>query len=152
MKISNLYQTNYAMIKLTKRKKLSIKTQQLVTIVQKRLNHISIMKVRDHSHLIGKYLRPLCVECNFLAPSPSFVPVYFHNLSYDRHFIIYKLGYDDMNIDVIPNSCEKYITFSEKIKDGFYVKFIDTFRFMSESFANLTNNLAKDKSKFRETK
>ncbi|XP_025406050.1 uncharacterized protein LOC112680226 [Sipha flava] len=57
-----------------------------------------------------------------------------------------------MNIDVIPNSCEKYITCSKQIKDGFYVKFVDTFRFMSESLANLTNNLAKDKSKFRETK
>ncbi|KAF0689251.1 Uncharacterized protein FWK35_00039092 [Aphis craccivora] len=56
------------------------------------------MKVRDHSHFTGKYLRPLCLECNFSAQNPKFVPVYFHNLSYDGNFIVRTLGCNDNDI------------------------------------------------------
>ncbi|KAE9522107.1 hypothetical protein AGLY_017495 [Aphis glycines] len=108
------------------------------------------MKVRDHSHFTSKYLRPLCLECNFLAQNPKFVPVYFHNLSYDGHFIVRTLGCNDNDIRIIPNSSEKYISFSKQILNNFYVKFVDTFMFLPESLSNLAINLGEDKSKFRE--
>ncbi|KAL4104864.1 hypothetical protein QTP88_020140 [Uroleucon formosanum] len=64
------------------------------------------------------------------AQNPSFVPVYFHNLSYDGHFIVRTLGCNDNDIRIIPIS--------------------DTFMFMSESLSNLATNLAEDKTRFRE--
>jgi len=85
-----------------------------------------------------------------LAHKPSFVPVYFHNLSYDSHFIVRTLGCNDNDIRIIPNSGEKYLSFSKQIIDKFYVKFVDTFMIMSESLSNLATNLAEDKTRFRE--
>ncbi|XP_060861776.1 uncharacterized protein LOC132938774 [Metopolophium dirhodum] len=90
-------------------------------------------------------------ECNFQITNPSFIPIFFHNLSYDSHFIIRELGCDDQNIHVIPNSSEKYISFSKEIAPKFSIKFVDTFRFMSESLSKLAENLSEDKSRFRET-
>lgn len=85
-----------------------------------------------------------------MAHKPSFVPVYFHNLSYDSHFIVRTLGCNDNDIRIIPNSGEKYLSFSKQIIDKFYVKFVDTFMIMSESLSNLATNLAEDKTRFRE--
>lgn len=47
-----------------------------------------------------------------MVQSPSFIPVFFHNLVYDSHFLVHHLGCDDGEIRVIPNSSEKYISFS----------------------------------------
>ena len=81
----------------------------------------------------------------------SFLPIYFHNLNYDSHFIVRELGCNENDIHIIPNSSEKYISFSKSIQDKFNIKFIDTFRFMSESLSSLADNLSDDKTRFRET-
>eukprot|EP00102_Acyrthosiphon_pisum_P019962 XP_016657172.1 PREDICTED: uncharacterized protein LOC107882781 isoform X1 [Acyrthosiphon pisum] len=70
-------------------------------------------KVADHCHLSGKFRQSLCNTCNLKLQTPNFVPVFFHNLSnYDAHFIVTRLGHDTNSISVIPNSEEKFITFS----------------------------------------
>ncbi|KAF0707406.1 Uncharacterized protein FWK35_00031939, partial [Aphis craccivora] len=110
-------------------------------------------KVRDHDHLTGKFRQTLCSRCNLELQQPKFVPVFFHNLSnYDSHFIITELGYDTQTINVIPNSEEKFISFSKHISSTFTVRFIDTFRFMASSLSSLAENLITPGLKnFRET-
>ncbi|VVC33455.1 Ribonuclease H-like domain,Recombination endonuclease VII,Zinc finger C2H2-type [Cinara cedri] len=111
-------------------------------------------KVADHNHLSGKFRQTLCNTCNLKLQVPKFVPCYLHNLSnYDSHFIITELGYDAETISVIPNSEDKFISFSKYVSNTFTVRFIDTFRFMASSLASLASNLVtSDFGKFRETR
>ena len=96
----------------------------------------------DHCHLSGKFRQSLCNTCNLKLQTPNFVPVFFHNLSnYDAHFIVTRLGYDTNSISVIPNSEEKFITFSKYISNSFTIRFIDTLRFMASSLSTLAKNL-----------
>ncbi|CAI6354176.1 unnamed protein product [Macrosiphum euphorbiae] len=110
-------------------------------------------KVRDHDHLTGKFRQTLCSRCNLELQQPKFVPVFFHNLTnYYSHFIITELGYDTQTINVIPNSEEKFISFSKYISSTFTVRFIDTFRFMASSLSSLAENLVTPEQKnFHET-
>ncbi|XP_050548065.1 uncharacterized protein LOC126909672, partial [Daktulosphaira vitifoliae] len=109
--------------------------------------------VRDHDHLTSNYRQTICNECNLNLKSPKFVPCFFHNLSnYDSHFIVTQLGYDDKPINVIPNTEEKFISFSKYVTKDFKIRFVDSNRFMASSLAKLTENLAKgDVEKFKET-
>ena len=82
----------------------------------------------------------------------------FHNLSgYDSHLFIKNLGFSEGNIDCIPNTEERYISFTKRIQVGSYtnkegetkplhhqVRFIDSFKFMAPSLDNLVVNLPKD--------
>ncbi|KAL4103266.1 hypothetical protein QTP88_018643 [Uroleucon formosanum] len=110
-------------------------------------------KVRDHCHLSGKFRYTLCNKCNLDLQQPNFVPCFLHNLTnYDAHFIVTELGYDSKTISVIPNSEEKFISFSKYVSNTFTVRFIDTFRFMPSSLSNLAANLVTPNlTKFRET-
>ncbi|XP_050545446.1 uncharacterized protein LOC126907851 [Daktulosphaira vitifoliae] len=100
--------------------------------------------VRDHDHLTSKYKKTICNECNLKLKSPKFVPCFFHNLSnYDGHFIVTQLGYDDKPITVIPNSEEKFISFSKYVAKAFKIRFVDSNRFMASSLSKLVENLAK---------
>lgn len=149
-KIENLLKTN---IPLTMTKNQE-KTHQACT--ECNLCKCSLAggdKVMDHDHLTGKFRQTLCSKCNLELQQPKFVPIFFHNLSnYDSHFIITELGYDTESISVIPNSEEKFISFSKYISSTFTVRFIDTFRFMASSLSSLAKNLiTPDLNNFRET-
>ena len=75
---------------------------------------------------------------------------------YDSHLFIKKLG---GKLKCIPNNEEKYISFSKEIKVYGYIKngkvvdvkrelrFIDSFRFMSDSLDRLSKSLTKDQFK-----
>jgi len=113
-------------------------TCNLCKIKLSRENH----KVADHCHLSGKFRQSLCNTYNLKLQTPNFVPVFFHNLSnYDAHFTVTRLGYDTNSISVIPNSKEKFITFSKYISNSFTLRFIDTLRFMASSLSTLSKNL-----------
>jgi hypothetical protein len=74
------------------------------------------------------------------------IPVLFHNLrGYDSHLIMQAIGkYKSMNIRVIPNTMEKYVSFSLG-----NLKFIDSYQFMAASLQKLVANLAAEgKDKF----
>jgi hypothetical protein len=63
-----------------------------------------------------------------------------------------ELGYDENEIKVIPNSEEKYISFSKYINNTFHIRFIDTARFMASKLSTLASNLITPGfEKFRET-
>ncbi|CAH3046267.1 unnamed protein product, partial [Porites lobata] len=86
------------------------------------------------------------------------IPVIFHNLQgYDAHLFIKQLAAIKGDFTCIPSTEEKYISFSKKIKvdeyqniDGktislnFELRFIDSFKFLQTSLANLVKNLQTD--------
>lgn len=132
-----------------KRRHLTKKVCDLCRVIFTHANH----KVADHCHLSGKFRQTICSNCNLKLQLPNFVPCFLHNLSsYDAHFIVRELGYDTNAINVIPNTEEKYISFSKYISNTFKLCFIDTYRFMTSSLSDLAANLLTyDFSKFRET-
>jgi hypothetical protein len=69
------------------------------------------------------------------------IPVVFHNLrGYDSHLIMQEIGKFGLEVNVIPNNMEKYMSFSL----GKNIVFIDSVQFMTSSLESLANNLSKD--------
>ena len=115
-------------------------------------------KVKDHCHYTGRFRGAAHNSCNLNYKKPKFIPVVFHNLSgYDSHLFIKNLGFTEGNIDCIPNNEEKYISFTKNTVVGSYtnkegkdipikhkIRFIDSYKFMSDSLESLINNLPDD--------
>ena len=115
-------------------------------------------KVKDHCHYTGRFRGAAHNFCNLNYKKPKFIPVVFHNLSgYDSHLFIKNLGFTDGTIDCIPNNEEKYISFTKNTVVGSYtdkkgknkpinhkIRFIDSYKFMSDSLESLVNNLPDD--------
>ena len=86
------------------------------------------------------------------------IPVIFHNLQgYDAHLFIKQLSKIKGDFTCIPSTEEKYISFSKKVKVDEYqnkdgktvslnmeLRFIDSFKFLQTSLANLVKNLQPD--------
>ena len=115
-------------------------------------------KVCDHCHFTGQYRGPAHRNCNLKCRKPMIIPVIFHNLQgYDAHLFIKQLSKIKGDFTCIPSTEEKYISFSKKVKvdeyqnkDGktvllnFELRFIDSFKFLQTSLANLVKNLQPD--------
>ena len=115
-------------------------------------------RVRDHCHFTGEYRGAAHNKCNLMCKKPRILPVILHNLQgYDAHLFIKQLAKIDGDLSCIPSTEEKYISFSKTIKVGEYnhingdiipinfeIRFIDSFKFMQTSLANLVSNLNKD--------
>ena len=116
-------------------------------------------KVRDHCHFTGQYRGAAHNSCNLQCRKPMILPVIFHNLQgYDAHLFIKQLARLSGELTCIPSTEEKYITFSKNIKVDEYVsrktgktiplyfeiRFIDSFKFLLTSLANLVGNLQPD--------
>ena len=123
------------------------------------LNDGGADKVRDHCHFTGKYRGAAHNNCNLQYRKPMIVPVIFHNLQgYDAHLFIKQLSQIPGELTCIPSTEEKYIFFSKKIKVDEYksrrtgemvslyfeIRFIDSFKFLQTSLANLVCNLQPD--------
>ena len=102
-------------------------------------------KVRDHCYLTGKYRGPAHNTCNINVKQKdsNFIPFAFHNFSnYDCHMFFKKLvdlKKDKVKFKIIPKTNEEYIT----VKYG-CIRFIDSYRFLSESLDKLVKNLDED--------
>ena len=110
-------------------------------------------KVRDHCHFTGNYRGTAHNKCNLDCRKLKVLPVIFHNLQgYDAHLFIKQLYRLKGDLVCIPSTEEKYITFNKKIKvdeiNGaditFEIRFIDSFKFLQTSLANLVSNLSPD--------
>jgi hypothetical protein len=98
-------------------------------------------RVRDHCHITGHYRGAAHNICNLKYRISWKVPVVFHNLrGYDSHLIMQEIGKFGMEVNVIPNNMEKYISFSL----GKYLTFIDSIQFMSSSLEELAGNLSPE--------
>ncbi|CAB3983697.1 Gastrula zinc finger [Paramuricea clavata] len=101
-------------------------------------NDLGEDKVRDHDHVTGMYRGAAHNICNLKYRITWKVPVVFHNLrGYDSHLIMQEIGKFKMNVNVIPNNMEKYISFSL----GKNLVFIDSIQFMASSLEALVSNL-----------
>ena len=101
-------------------------------------------KVRDHCHLTGKYRGPAHKTCNINVKQKdsNFIPFAFHNFSnYDCHMFFKKLvdlKKDEVKFKIIPKTNEDYVV----VKYG-SIRYIDSYRFLSESLNDLVKNLHK---------
>lgn len=104
-------------------------------------------RVRDHCHITGSYRGAAHSLCNLQYKRPSFVPIFFHNLSgYDCHLFIKKLGEAPGNVKVIPKTKENYISFTKFIpidNEYFQLRFVDSFKFLDTSLEKLTTTMQK---------
>ena len=99
-------------------------------------------KVRDHCHLTGRYRGPSHIICNMNVKQKdsNFIPFAFHNFSnFDCHMFFKKLVYlkkDKVKFEIIPKTNEEYISVRYDC-----IRFIDSYRFLSESLDKLVKNL-----------
>ena len=102
-------------------------------------------KVRDHCHLTGKYRGPAHNTCNINVKQKdsNFIQFAFHVFSnYDCHMFFKRLvdlKNDKVEFKIIPKTNEEYIA----VKYG-CIRFIDSYRFSSESLDKLVKNLDVD--------
>ena len=143
-------------LKLTKQEQEEFDKEEICYICNEALNGD---KVRDHCHFTGKYRGAAHNSCNLQCSKPLILPVILHNLQgYDAHLFIKQLSKLPGEIDCIPSTEEKYISFSKKIKVNEYkskrtgetvslyfeIRFIDSYKFLQTSLANLVGNLQPD--------
>ena len=127
---------------MTKEDEEKYKNNNLCRFCEK---NIESDKVRDHCHLTGKYRGPSHNICNINVrqADSNFIPFAFHNFSnYDCHMFFKKLidlKKDKVKFKIIPKLNEEYIT----VKYG-CIRFIDSYRFLSESLDKLVKNLDED--------
>ena len=89
-------------------------------------------KVRDHSHVTGKF------EYNMNLRLLKKLPIIFHNLQgYDGHIIYKKLNNFDVDIDAIPKGIDKCMN----IIVNRHIAFIDSLQFYNGSIDILASNL-----------
>ncbi|CAB4016303.1 Gastrula zinc finger [Paramuricea clavata] len=104
-------------------------------------NDLGDDRVRDHDHVTGLFRGAAHNMCNLKYRITWKVPVVFHNLrGYDSHLIMQEIGKFKMNINVVPNNMEKYISFSL----GKSLVFIDSIQFMASSLEALVSNLSPE--------
>lgn len=146
-RLMKIVRNNTKMTKLTNEEQISYDMATECHICCKKLNND---KVCDHDHITGKYRGPAHNDCNLNFNLKYFnIPVFFHNLkNYDSHLIIQALGKYTSNIDVIPTTEERYISF--KVQN---MVFLDSFAFMASSIESLSINLGSENlDKFKMTK
>ena len=138
---------------LTKEEQKSFEKAKICHICNK---EITERKVRDHCHFTGQYRGAAHNRCNVKCRKPLILPVIFHNLQgYDAHLFIKQLAGLPGDFSCIPSTEEKYISFSKEFKLDVYfdkkngklrslkfeLRFIDSFKFLQTSLANLVANL-----------
>jgi hypothetical protein len=102
-------------------------------------------KVKHHNHFTGKYHSSICSNCNIQIKDSIKIPVFFHNLNYDKN-IFFKSLYNYENIEqinILPDNEESYKCFTIG-----RLHFLDSFKFMSSSLDNLIKNIPDDNKLF----
>ena len=153
--IYNEYYRRPKTIRLTKEDHISFTKEKICHICNEEIKE-GDRKVRDHCHFTGKYRGAAHNRCNLISRKPLLLPVIFHNLQgYDAHLFIKELAALRGDFSCIPSTEEKYISFSKEFKFDEYIcpkngrmrnlkfeiRFIDSFKFLQTSLANLVSNL-----------
>jgi hypothetical protein len=113
-------------------------------LCQRRFNFKNF-KVKHHNHFTGKYHSSICSECNIQIKDTIKIPVFFHNLNYDKN-IFFKSLYNYENIkeiNILPDNEESYKCFTIG-----KLHFLDSFKFMSSSLDNLIKNIPNENKVF----
>ena len=147
----------YQMLKDHFNKKLVMTKEDEVSFINETSCHICNKhysknykdKLKDHDRYTGKYKGSVHRECKYSVNAKgekklkftysNKLNVFFHNLrGYDSHFLMQEVGKFNKNITVIPNNSEKFLSFSIG-----NINFKDSYQFMAESLAKLSENLVK---------
>ncbi|XP_050516169.1 uncharacterized protein LOC126891303 [Diabrotica virgifera virgifera] len=107
------------------------------------------IKCKDHCHRTGTYRGPSHQCCNLQLRETFMIPIVFHNLGYDSHFLIKHLNTDiEGNFQILPLNKERYISFTKFVQGTkCSLRFIDSYRFMSESIDKLASYLTTSQNK-----
>ena len=111
----------------------------------------------DHCHFTGEYRGAAHNSCNLQFKVPKFIPIIIHNLSgYDSHLFVKNLGKSLGETKCIPQTDEKYISFSKTIVVGTFqdkegktrevkceLRFIDSYKFTTTSLEDLVKNMPR---------
>lgn len=85
--------------------------------------------------------------CNLRYRNASYIPVVFHNLSYDLHFLIKEICTStelEGRVSIIPENKEKYVSFTKYIEGSNIIfRFIDSYRFLQASLDKLSSYLVE---------
>ena len=131
------------MLPLTQEQEIAFNSPYASCIICKKPFKENQIKCRDHCHLTGKYRGPAHQSCNInyqIKPNKIQIPCFFHNLkNYDAHLLISAAKKRHGKIKVIPNTTEKYISFT--IGD---IVFKDSFAFTQASLDSLSSNLNEE--------
>ena len=106
-------------------------------------------KVRDHCHLTGNYKGPAHNVCNINVRRQIVILYHLYFIifsNYDCHMFFKRLvdfKKDKVKFEIIPKTNEEYIS----VRYG-CIRFIDSYRFLSESLDKLVKNLDEDDFKF----
>ena len=135
-------------VKLTAKEKRILKKREKCYLCK--MEMMEDDRVIDHDHLNGKFLGVAHSYCNSQRIEQMKITCFAHNFTgYDSHFIIKAVSDGDLkeevgDIDAIPSNTQKFktLTFNKKIQ------FVDSLAFLSDSLANLVENLNISKSDF----
>ena len=95
-------------------------------------------KVRDHCYVTGKFRGAAHNKCNLKLRIPRKLPIIFHNLQgYDGHIIFKELNNFDVDIAVIPEGIDKYMS----IIVNRNITFIDSLQFYNAPLDTLASKL-----------
>ena len=159
-KFYNEYYKKPTPLKLTSQEQKEFNKAEICHICEKEFyeddSDRKMLKVRDHCHFTGEYRGAAHNSCNLQCRKPSILSVMFRSLQgYDSHLFIKQLAKVKGKLDCIPSTDEKYISFLKKPKVdeyksrknretvtlNFEIRFIDYFKFLQTSLANLVANL-----------
>ena len=118
-------------------------------------------KVWGHCHFTSEYRGAAHNSYNLNFKVPKFIPIIFHNLSgYDSHLFITNLSKSPGEIKCIPQTEEKYISFSKTIVVGTFqdkegktrevkreLHFIGSYKFTLSSLNDLVKNMPRSSFK-----
>ena len=157
-KIRMVYALTKKMDPLTEDEQIEYEVTERCYICKKKFN-TSIendKKVRDHCHLTGKYIGPICNYCNLNVTSINYehhpIICVFHNLKgYDMHHILHNLT--NQHVNLIGTSSEKFLAASIRHRilqsgqsySAHRIKYIDSASFLQSSLAKLAENLPIEK-------
>ena len=113
-KIYNDFYHHPIPLKLTHAEQISFDKAETCHICKKEL---LTDKVRDHCHFTGQYRDAAHNSCNLQCRKPMILPVIFHNLQgYDAHLFIKQLSTIPGELNCIPSTEEKYISFPKRLR------------------------------------
>lgn len=111
----------------------------------------SDVKVYDHCHFLGCYRGAAHQNCNLQYQAPNFIPIVFHNLSgYDSHFLIREFANlnENTQFSILPNNHERFISFSVRVTKKVWLRFLDSYKFLSTSLDALVKGLSSDELRY----
>lgn len=155
---ANILSMNQPMIELTPEEERSCSDPNAKCFICGRNFDTNEVRAHDHCHFSGKFRGIAHVKCNLNYQNTRCIPVIMHNLSgYDSHLFIKELATGIQgDITIIPINSEQYISFTKTVwnstfglnnREKIRLKFIDSFRFMSESLSKLASLIPSDKKR-----